>query len=294
MRQLKISKQITSRESISVSKYLQEISSIPLLSQEEELTLPAKIQQGDQRALNRFVEGNLRFVISVAKQYQSSGEGLDDLINAGNEGLIKAAGRFDTTRGFKFISFAVWWIRQSITQYISENSKAIRLPLNKLSIINKVRTVTISLEQTLQRSPTPEEVYEEVMLRYEKLTLDPGDIEKILAANSPLSSLDMKLNDDSESTLADLLIVDSLGDVNKTLKTQDLQKTLDKVFNKRFTDREKDVITMFYGLKGHRPHGLEEIGEKFDLTRERVRQIKEKAIRKLKFNKTASELREYM
>lgn len=294
MRQLKISKQITARESIAVNKYLQEISSIPLLSQEEELTLPAKIQQGDQKALNRFVEGNLRFVVSVAKQYQSSGERLDDLINAGNEGLIKAAGRFDTTRGFKFISFAVWWIRQSITQYISENSKSIRLPLNKLSIINKVRTVTSSLEQTLQRNPTPEEVYEEVMLRYEKLTLDPGDIEKILVASSPLSSLDMKLNDDSESTLADLLMVDSLGDVNKTLKTQDLQKTLDKVFNKKFSLREKDVITMFYGLKGQRQHGLEEIGEKFDLTRERVRQIKEKAIRKLKHVSASAELREYM
>lgn len=294
MRQLKISKQITSRESISVNKYLQDISSISLLSIEEELSLPDKIKQGDQKALQRFVEGNLRFVVSVAKQYQSSGEGLDDLINAGNEGLIVAARRFDTTRGFKFISYAVWWIRQSITQYISENSKIIRLPLNKLSIINKVKTVTASLEQTLQRNPTSEEVYEEVMLRYEKLTLDPGDIEKILVSNAPVSSLDMKLSDDSESTLSDFLVVDSIEDVNKTLKTQDLQKTIDKVFSKRLTEREKDVMTMLYGLKGHRQYGLEEIGEKFDLTRERVRQIKEKAIRKLKHTSSSSELKEYI
>jgi RNA polymerase primary sigma factor len=294
MRQLKIAQQITSRETISVSKYLQEVSTIPLLTMDEELALPAKIKEGDARALKRFVEGNLRFVVSVAKQYQGSGEKLDDLISAGNEGLIEAAKRFDTTRGFKFISYAVWWIRQSIQKHIAENSKQIRLPLNKISLVNKIRTVTSQLEQSLQRNPSVEEIRDEVELKFEKVKIEPGDIERIMASNTPLSSLDMTLGENSESTLADLLITETLGDVAQTLKQQDLKLTLQKVFNKKFSPREKDVISMSFGIFGEKQHTLDEIGYKFDLTRERVRQIKEKALRKLKFNSTAAELKEYM
>lgn len=294
MRQLKIAQQITSRETISVSKYLQEVSTIPLLTMDEELALPAKIKEGDARALKRFVEGNLRFVVSVAKQYQGSGEKLDDLISAGNEGLIEAAKRFDTTRGFKFISYAVWWIRQSIQKHIAENSKQIRLPLNKISLVNKIKTVTSQLEQSLQRNPSVEEIREEIELKFEKVKIEPGDIERIMASNTPLSSLDMTLGENSESTLTDLLITETLGDVAQTLKQQDLKLTLQKVFNKKFSPREKDVISMYFGIFGEKQHSLDEIGDKFDLTRERVRQIKEKAIRKLKFNSTAAELKEYM
>ena len=294
MRQLKIAQQITSRETISVSKYLQEVSTIPLLTMDEELALPAKIKEGDARALKRFVEGNLRFVVSVAKQYQGSGEKLDDLISAGNEGLIEAAKRFDTTRGFKFISYAVWWIRQSIQKHISENSKQIRLPLNKISLVNKIKTVTSQLEQSLQRNPSVEEIREEIELKFEKVKIEPGDIERIMASNTPLSSLDMTLGENSESTLADLLITETIGDVAQTLKQQDLKLTLQKVFNKKFSPREKDVISMFFGIFGEKQHTLDEIGDKFDLTRERVRQIKEKALKKLKFNSTAAELKEYI
>jgi RNA polymerase primary sigma factor len=294
MRQLKIAQQITSRETISVSKYLQEVSTIPLLTMDEELALPSKIKEGDARALKRFVEGNLRFVVSVAKQYQGSGEKLDDLISAGNEGLIEAAKRFDTTRGFKFISYAVWWIRQSIQKHIAENSKQIRLPLNKISLVNKIKTVTSQLEQSLQRNPSVEEIREEIELKFEKVKIEPGDIERIMASNTPLSSLDMTLGENSESTLADLLITETLGDVAQTLKQQDLKLTLQKVFNKKFSPREKDVISMSFGIFGEKQHTLDEIGYKFDLTRERVRQIKEKALRKLKFNSTAAELKEYM
>ena len=296
MRQLKISKQITARETIAMSKYLQEISSIPLLTQEEEISLSAKIQEGDRAALNRFVEGNLRFVISVAKQYPATGEQLNDLINAGNEGLIVAAKRFDPSKGFKFISYAVWWIRQSIMQYFLENSKGIRLPSNKVVIANKIRAVTSSLEQTLERAPTFEEIGEELLRRDEKknLNLDTSDIEQILIANSPLSSLDMKLGEDSESTLIDLIISEGIDDVNSTLHGQDLQYVLKKVLNKKVSPRERDVLIMSFGLFGETQKTLEEIGVKFELTRERVRQIREKAFKKLKHGNTYKEVKEYV
>jgi RNA polymerase primary sigma factor len=296
MRQLKISKQITVRESIAMNKYLQEISSIPLLTQEEEVSLSAKIKEGDQAALKRFVEGNLRFVISVAKQYPATGEQLNDLINAGNEGLITAAKRFDSSRGFKFISYAVWWIRQSIMQHLTENSKGIRLPANKISIVNKIKHVTSALEQRFERAPTLEEIGEELLRRDDKknLNLDASDVEQILIASSPLSSLDMKLGEDSESTLIDLIISEGMDSVNVTLESQDLQYTLRKVFNKRLSQREKEVVTMSFGLFGETQRTLEEIGLKFDLTRERVRQIREKALRKLKHSSASKEIREYV
>lgn len=294
MRQLRITQQITSRESIAVNKYLQDISSIPLLTAEEELSLPAKIKEGDTKALNRFVEGNLRFVISVAKQYQSSGESLDDLINAGNEGLITAALRFDTSRGFKFISYAVWWIRQTIMQHLNENSKSIRLPLNKITIANKLKVVTAKLEQDLNRLPTLDELKEGLTEKYPKLKLEPGEIEKVLTASSPVSSLDLKLGDDTESTLIDILTFKGLEDVNDTLQYQDLKTTLKKVLKKRLSPREFDVIVMHYGLFGEPQKTLEEIGFKIDLTRERVRQIREKSLRKLKQMSSAREIREYI
>lgn len=325
MRQLKITQQITSRETVSLNKYLQDIGSIPLLTAEEERTLPAKIQEGDERATKRFIEGNLRFVISVAKQYQGKGELLDDLVSAGNEGLITAAKRFDSSRGFKFISYAVWWIRQSIMQYLTENNKSIRLPGNKVQLVNKIRTVTSDLEQRLHRTPTIDEISEELFKRAQKSSLgtteldsdiDVNDlvpdaatsrrkkkksdklsveeIQHIMNANQNVSSLDVKLSEESESTLLDLLVFDGMDDVGHTLKQKDLQATIMKVLNKRLTPREKDTIIHSFGLYGNEPITLEEIGAKFDLTRERVRQIKEKALRKLKFSTASQEMKDYI
>lgn len=296
MRQLKITQQITTRETIALQKYLQEVSAIPLLSKEEEMELPKKIKEGDHQALQRFVNGNLRFVISVAKQYQGSGERLDDLINAGNEGLIVAAQRFDTTRGFKFISYGVWWIRQSIMQHLTENAKGIRLPANKLAFVNKIRNATSFLEQTLNRTPTPEEIGEELFKRDLKkgAKLDSSDIEHLLLVNSPVSSLDMKMSEDSESTLGDLLSSEGLDDLNSSIKQQDLEIMLSRLIDKRLSLREKEVIIMSFGLFGESAKTLEEIGSRFDLTRERARQIREKAIRKLKHTNSTQRIKEYI
>lgn len=294
MRQLKITQQITSRETISLAKYLQEISSIPLLTPEEEIALPVLIQQGDQKALKRFVEGNLRFVISVAKQYQgSSGERLDDLINAGNEGLIKAAKRFDTSRGFKFISYAVWWIRQSIMEHLTENGKSIRLPSNKVGVINKIKNISSALEQEFQRTPTPEEISERLSEKT-KQVFTPEDVEALLNINNAPTSLDTKVGEDSEGTLLDLIPTEGLESIGVFLKNQDLQFVIKKALDKRLTPREKEVIILFFGLFGEQPRLLEEIGDRLDLTRERVRQIKEKALRKLKHYSGRQEMQEYI
>lgn len=325
MRQLKITQQITSRETISLNKYLQEIGSIPLLTTEEERILSAKIQEGDERSKKRFIEGNLRFVISVAKQYQGKGELLDDLVSAGNEGLITAAKRFDSSRGFKFISYAVWWIRQSIMQYLTENNKSIRLPGNKVQLVNKIRTVTSDLEQRLHRTPTTDEISEELFKRSTNSSLGESEIDSdinvddiapeattkkrklkkseklsvyeiqhLMNANQNVSSLDIKLSEESESTLLDLLIFDGIDDINQTLKQRDLQATIIKVLNKRLTPREKDTIIYSFGLFGNEAITLEEIGNKLDLTRERIRQIKEKALRKLKFSTASQEMKDYI
>ena len=296
MRQLKISKQITSRETLSLQKYLNEVGSFPLLSKEEEEELPKKIQADDEIALKRFVEGNLRFVISVAKQYQGSGEKLDDLINSGNFGLITAAKRFDTSRGFKFISYAVWWIRQSIMQHLTENAKGIRLPSNKVNIVNKIKNITSSLEQELQRSPTTEEIGDELLRKDVKnnLKLDSSEVDRILAASSPISSLDMVMGEDSSLTLMDYIVSDGVGDVNVTITNQDLQVTIRRILSKRLSVREREVIIMSFGLFGEPSRTLEEIGEKFDLTRERVRQIREKALRRLKHMNSTGVIREYL
>lgn len=298
MRQLKITQQITSRESISLNKYLVEVGSIDLLTPEEELALALRLKDGDEAALKKFVEANLRFVISVAKQHQAQarGEKLDDLISAGNEGLLIAAKKFDTSRGFKFISYAVWWIRQSILQYLAENGKSIRLPANKLAIVNKIKRATNRLEQRLERNPTVEEIGQELFETEMKKgnPIDSDDIEDILAASSPISSLDMKLNEDSEFTLIDMIVSDSLGDVNHTIKQQDLQSVIKRVLNKRLSSREKEIVVMSFGLFGQHQKTLEEIGRDFDLTRERVRQIREKALRKLRYQSAAKEIKEYV
>lgn len=312
MRQLKITQQITSRESISLTKYLQDISPIPLLSADEETALAIRVQNGDEIALKKLVEGNLRFVVSVAKQYIGSRERLDDLINAGNEGLIVAARRFDHSRGFKFISYGVWWIRQSIMQHLTENGRAIRLPSNKMALVNKIRSATSFLEQRLQRAPLPEEIVDELFKRdvdknaekvlkngstkgfKKEMQLETYDIEQMLRADSPVSSLDMTLGEDSEATLADLIISDAVGDVNALIKNQDLQVTVRRIIEKRLSPRERDVVILSFGLFDVPPKTLEEIGKKLELTRERVRQIKEKAIRKMKHHASSRLMKEYI
>lgn len=292
MRQLKITQTITTRESISLNKYLADIGSIPLLTKEEEENLPLKIKEGDEAAFTRFVGGNLRFVVSVAKQYQGSGERLDDLINAGNLGLMVAAKRFDTSRGFKFISYGVWWIRQAIMQHLTENSKSIRLPANKITLVNKIKRVTSILEQQLHRPPTMEEIGEKLLEDGEKIT--GSDVDQMLSIHATPSSLDMKIREDSETSLMDLITAESLEDVNQTLTHQDLQFTLKRLFQKRLTIREREIVIMLFGLFGEKQMSLEEIGIKFELTRERVRQIKEKALRKLRHTTTNKEVREYL
>jgi len=293
MRQLKITQQITKRDSLSVDKYLSEISSIPLLTSEEEVELPKLIAQGDQKALDRFVSGNLRFVISVSKQYQQRGASLSDLISAGNEGLIKAAQRYEPSRGFKFISYAVWWVRQSIMQYLSDNVKSIRLPLNKLGLINKIKNITSKLEQDFERNPTSEEISEGLFLLYE-INLDASEVDEIMRVSTPISSLDLPITIDESATLIDVIPGETMMDINEIMKREDLQFTIKKVFDKKLTPKEQQIITSFYGLFGNTPKSLEELGFEHELTRERVRQIKEKAIRKIKFHSTKKELKEFM
>lgn len=292
MRQLKITKSITHRDSFSLNKYLSDISTIPLLTQDEEQSLPSKIQEGDQIALKRFVEGNLRFVISVAKQYQGSGERLEDLINAGNEGLIVAVKRFDTSRGFKFISYGVWWIRQSIMQYITENAKSIRLPANKVAILNKIKSANSMLEQKLFRTPTSEEIAEYLAEKGNDITSEDVDI--LFKISIPVSSLDLKLSDDSDSSLADLIPSNGLSEMLAEINKEDTYKVIKKLFAKKLSPKEREILIMFFGLFGNQSKTLEEIGDSLDLTRERVRQIKEKALTKLKNGGAKLELKEYL
>ena len=312
MRQLKITQQITSRESISLTKYLNDISPLSLVSADEEIVLAKKIQAGDEIALKTLVEANLRFVVSVAKQYISSRERLDDLINAGNEGLIVAARRFDHSKGFKFISYAVWWIRQSIMQHLTENGRAIRLPSNKITLVNKIRNATSYLEQNLQRVPMSEEIvdelfkisgekYSEKILKNDSTKkfkkepkLEISDIEQILRVDVPVASLDMPLGEDSDSTLVDLIITDTVGDISELMKNKDLQLTVRRVIEKKLSAREQEVITLNFGLFGCHQKTLDEIGFKLELTRERVRQIKDKAIKKLKNSSSSKLMREYV
>lgn len=289
MRQLKITKQITGRESYSIEKYLQEIGKIHVLSPDEEANLAKKIKSGDRDARERLVLSNLRFVVSVAKQYQNHGLTLGDLINEGNMGLIKAAECFDETKGFKFISYAVWWIRQSILQAIAENARLIRLPLNKISTINKVNKFFTQLEQEFQREPTVEEIAE-------KMEIPPSEVkENMKIANRPVS-MDAPLTTDEESiNLYDIYI--SSDEITQgpeaTLNQDSLKKDIERSFQ-LLSDREATILSMYYGLGGYSSMSLEEIGTKLGLTSERVRQVKTKAIKKLKEVKNNRRLKTYL
>lgn len=287
MRQLKITKQITNRETASLDMYLQDIGRVELITADEEVELAKKIKTGDQSALDKMVKANLRFVVSVSKQYQNQGLSLPDLINEGNLGLIKAAQRFDETRGFKFISYAVWWIRQSILQALAEQSRIVRLPLNKIGAINKINKTFSKLEQDLEREPSFDELSAE-------LEMLPQDIQETLKNNSRHMSMDAPLGGDDEGgTMYDLFVNNNAISPESVLINESLNKEIDRALS-TLTGREADVVKLFFGLNGTHPHSLEEIGEKFDLTRERVRQIKEKAVRRLKHGSRSRLLKGYL
>jgi len=287
MRQLKITKSITNRESQSLEKYLQEIGKVELITPEEEVKLATLIKQGCQKSLDRLTKANLRFVVSVAKQYQNQGLSLPDLINEGNLGLIKAAQRFDETRGFKFISYAVWWIRQSILQSLAEQSRIVRLPLNKVGLTNRIQKAFSLLEQQFEREPTAEELAE-------VLDMDLDEVKATLAINSRHVSMDSPLSDGEESTLIDVL---ENANADKTdgllVHNESLKLEIDRSL-KTLTERQKEVICFFFGIGVDHPMSLEDIGERFSLTRERVRQIKDKAITKLKASNRCTMLRTYL
>jgi RNA polymerase primary sigma factor len=287
MRQLKITKSITNRESQSLEKYLQEIGKVELVSPEDEVKLARLIKQGDQKALDRLTKGNLRFVVSVAKQYQNQGLSLPDLINEGNLGLIKAAQRFDETRGFKFISYAVWWIRQSILQSLAEQARIVRLPLNKVGLTNRIQKTYSQLEQEFEREPSAEELAEALQMDIEEVTASMGISSRHVSMDSPMSDgeentlLDVLENPNAEKTDGNLMYKESLQtEIERSLTT--------------LTERQKEVICFFFGIGVDHPMSLEDIGERFSLTRERVRQIKDKAITKLKTNTRCQVLRTYL
>jgi RNA polymerase primary sigma factor len=287
MRQLKITKSITNRESQSLEKYLQEIGKVELISPEEEVKLAGLIKQGNQAALDKLTKANLRFVVSVAKQYQNQGLSLPDLINEGNLGLIKAAQRFDETRGFKFISYAVWWIRQSILQALAEQSRIVRLPLNKVGLTNKIQKAFSLLEQEFEREPSPEELAELLELETEEVSATLGIAARHVSMDSPMS-------EGEDNTLIDVLVNHNaeLADNNIT-HTESLKQEIERSM-KMLTERQKEVICYFFGLGVDHPMSLEDIGDKFNLTRERVRQIKDKAITKLRTNSRSKALRGYL
>ncbi|MBD0824578.1 MULTISPECIES: sigma-70 family RNA polymerase sigma factor [Aestuariibaculum] len=286
MRQLKITKQVTNRESKSLDKYLQDISKIPLITADEEVELAQRIRQGDQVALDRLTTANLRFVVSVAKQYQNQGLTLPDLINEGNAGLVKAAKRFDETRGFKFISYAVWWIRQAILQALAEQSRIVRLPLNKIGSINRINKAYSFLEQTHERAPSAEEIAQE-------LDLTVSDVKQSMKNSGRHLSMDAPLKEGETSNLYDVV---STGDspnpdrelINESLSTE-IERALDTL-----SQKESDIIRLNFGLSNQPPMSLDEIGKTFDLTRERVRQIREKGIRRLKHTSKSKILKTYL
>jgi RNA polymerase primary sigma factor len=288
MRQLKIVKQVTNRETASLDKYLLEIGRVDLITAEEEVELARKIKEGDKQALERLTTANLRFVVSVSKQYQNQGLALPDLINEGNVGLIKAAERFDETRGFKFISYAVWWIRQSILQALAEQARIVRLPLNKIGNINKINKAFSELEQRFERPPSAEELAEHL-----EVTAD--EIRHSLSTSGRHVSMDAPLieGDESSSSMYDVLMNDSLPGPENQLIIESLRKDIERSLS-TLTSREGEILRMYYGLNGKYPLTLEEIGDRFDLTRERVRQIKEKAIRRLKHTSRSKMLKSYL
>lgn len=287
MRQLKITKSITNRESQSLEKYLQEIGKVELLEGEEEVLLAQKVKQGDTRALDRLVKANLRFVVSVAKQYQNQGLTLSDLINEGNLGLIKAAMRFDETKGFKFISYAVWWIRQSILQSLAEQSRIVRLPLNKVGLTNKISKAYQSLEQEYEREPSPQEIAE-------LLDLPIEEVAATMKAGFRHVSIDSPVTEGEDITLIDLLENTNEAETDEKLAYHEsLHVEIERSLG-TLTDRQKKVICFFFGIGVDRALSLEDIGSRFNLTRERVRQIKDKAINKLRAANRARQLRYYL
>ncbi len=286
MRQLKITKQVTNRETASLDKYLQEIGKVDLITADEEVELAQKIKAGDQQALEKLTKANLRFVVSVAKQYQNQGLTLPDLINEGNLGLIKAAQRFDETRGFKFISYAVWWIRQSILQALAEQSRIVRLPLNKIGSINKINKMYALLEQSNERPPSAEEIAKE-------LDMTVNDVKESMKNSGRHLSMDAPLVEGEDSNLYDVLRSGESPNPDRELIQESLRTEIERSLE-TLTPREADVVRLYFGLGDQHPMTLEEIGETFDLTRERVRQIKEKAIRRLKHTSRSKILKTYL
>ena len=287
MRQLKITKSITNRESQSLEKYLQEIGKVELITPEEEVRLARAIKQGCQKSLDRLTKANLRFVVSVAKQYQNQGLSLPDLINEGNLGLIKSAQRFDETKGFKFISYAVWWIRQSILQALAEQARIVRLPLNKVGLTSRIQKAFSQLEQEFEREPSAEELAE-------LLNMELDEVTSSLGINARHVSMDTPLSEGEEGTLLDVLVntnaarTDSEVEHNQSL-TIEIDRSLQTL-----TERQKEVVCYFFGIGVDHPLSLEDIGDKFNLTRERVRQIKDKAITKLQTSQKTNLLRSYL
>ena len=286
MRQLKITKQVTNRETASLDKYLQEIGKVDLITADEEVELAQRIKAGDQRALEKLTKANLRFVVSVEKQYQNQGLTLPDLINEGNLGLIKAAQRFDETRGFKFISYAVWWIRQSILSALAEQSRIVRLPLNKIGSINKINKMYALLEQSNERPPSAEEIAKE-------LDMTVNDVKESMKNSGRHLSMDAPLVEGEDSNLYDVLRSGESPNPDRELIHESLRTEIERALE-TLTPREADVVRLYFGLGDQHPMTLEEIGETFDLTRERVRQIKEKAIRRLKHTSRSKILKTYL
>ncbi|MBB6112574.1 MULTISPECIES: sigma-70 family RNA polymerase sigma factor [Mucilaginibacter] len=285
MRQLKISQSITNRESQSLEKYLHEIGKVDLISAQEEVILAQKIREGDQAALERLTKTNLRFVVSVAKQYQNQGLTLGDLINEGNLGLIKAAKRFDETKGFKFISYAVWWIRQSILSAVAEQSRIVRLPLNQIGSLSKIHKAASKLEQEFERQPTPEELAEDLEVSVDKIADSLSNAGRQISMDAPFIQ-------GEENTLLDVLqSTDAATDTELMMDSlsQEIKRSLSIL-----AERDREVIILFFGLGGYAPHSLEEIGEKFNLTRERVRQLKDKALMRLRHNSKSNLLQSYL
>jgi len=287
MRQLKITKSITNRESQSLEKYLQEIGKVDLLTPEEEVVLAKKIKAGDQEALEKLTKANLRFVVSVAKQYQNQGLSLSDLINEGNLGLIKAAQRFDETRGFKFISYAVWWIRQSILQALAEQSRIVRLPLNKVGSLNKINRAFSELEQEFEREPSSDELAE-------LLEISADEVETTLGVAARHVSMDAPFVDGEDNSLLDVLENAGTPGTDKKLEySESLRREIERSLN-TLTERQCDVIKLYFGIGIEHPMSLEDIGDRFGLTRERVRQIKDKAINKLRSASRSKLLKHYL
>jgi RNA polymerase primary sigma factor len=286
MRQLKIIKQVTNRDTPSLDKYLHEIGKEELITAEEEVDLARKIKKGDSEALDKLIKANLRFVVSVSKQYQNQGLSLPDLINEGNLGLIKAAQRFDETRGFKFISYAVWWIRQSILQALAEQARIVRLPLNKIGSINKINRTFSELEQRFEREPSVQEIAQ-------VLEMGPDEVKESLKSSGRHVSMDAPITIDDEGSMYDILSNKDTPSPDKGLITDSLRKEIERALS-TLTHREANIIRLYFGLNGKHAHTLEEIGEEFNLTRERVRQIKEKAIKRLKNATRCKNLKAYL